>query len=168
MIHKHLTVRTRPVALKENTVIKGAVRVTVLTPCLFRVERSESGQFCDSATQRVWYRDMAPVPFCVKEEDLLTAWVHTLPQPQRDEMTALYAEMNARETLEAKIYKAIDKLEAVIQHNESDIATWLPLEYDLQLRYGAENVTFSAYMQGLKDHIDRWTREKIRRASPAE
>ena len=72
MIHKHLTVRTHPVALKENTVIKGAVRVTVLTPCLFRVERSESGQFCDSATQRVWYRDMAPVPFCVKEEDLLT------------------------------------------------------------------------------------------------
>ena len=36
-----------------------------------------------------------------KEEDLLTAWVHTLPQPQRDEMTALYAEMNALQTQEA-------------------------------------------------------------------
>ena len=39
----------------------------------------------------------------------------------REEMTALYQEMEARETVEAKIYKALDNLEAVIQHNESDI-----------------------------------------------
>ena len=32
-------------------------------------------------------------------------------------------------------YKALDKLEALISHNESDIETWLPLEYDLQLSY---------------------------------
>ena len=102
------------------------------------------------------------------EESVLHRWVQTLPAETRAEFTALLSEMEAMETQEAKIYKAIDKLEAVIQHNESDIATWLPLEYDLQLRYGAENVTFSAYMQGLKDHIDRWTREKIRRESPAE
>ena len=102
------------------------------------------------------------------EESVLHRWVQNLPAETRAEFTALLSEMEAMETQEAKIYKAIDKLEAVIQHNESDIATWLPLEYDLQLRYGAENVTFSAYMQGLKDHIDRWTREKIRRESPAE
>ena len=69
--------------------------------------------------------------------------------------------MNAMETLEAKIYKALDKMEAVIQHNESDISTWLPLEYDLQLRYGAENVTFSPWFQSLKSEIDQWTRRKI-------
>ena len=33
--------------------------------------------------------------------------------------------------LEAKVYKALDKLEAVIAHNESDISTWLPLELSL-------------------------------------
>ena len=36
-------------------------------------------------------------------------------------MTALYQEMEARETVEAKIYKALDNLEAVVQHSESDI-----------------------------------------------
>ena len=96
------------------------------------------------------------------EESVLHRWVQTLPGDTRREFTALLSEMEAMETQEAKIYKALDKLEAVISHNESDIATWLPLEYDLQLRYGAENVTFSPYMQELKDCIDRWTRRKIR------
>ena len=88
-------------------------------------------------------------------------WVQTLPAETREAFSALLREMEAMQTQEAKIYKALDKLEAVIQHNESDISTWLPLEYDLQLRYGAENVTFSPYMQQLKREIDAWTRRKI-------
>lgn len=95
------------------------------------------------------------------EEDILHRWVDTLPEPVSLEFQTLLAEMEAMQTLEARIYKALDKLEAVIQHNESDISTWLPLEYDLQLRYGAENVRFSPYMQSLKAEIDDWTRRKI-------
>ena len=44
--------------------------------------------------------------------------------------------METLETSEAKLYKALDNMEAVIQHNESDISTWLPLEYELQLTHG--------------------------------
>ena len=88
-------------------------------------------------------------------------WVQSLPTETRDEFVALLTEMEALQTQEAKIYKALDKLEAVIQHNESDISSWLPLEYDLLLRYGRENVTFSPYMQELKAYIDNWTRRKI-------
>ncbi len=95
------------------------------------------------------------------ERDAYDRWVQTLPEKTRTEFTALLSEMEALQTQEAKIYKALDKLEAVISHNESDISTWLPLEYDLQLRYGAENVTFSPYMQQLKAQIDDWTRRKI-------
>ena len=69
--------------------------------------------------------------------------------------------MNAMETREARIYKALDNLEAVIQHNESDISTWLPLEYDLQLTYGADKVAFSPYLRALKAEIDELTRRKI-------
>ena len=96
-----------------------------------------------------------------REEAAFDAWVQTLPEQQRREFTDLLMEMNAQQTLEAKIYKALDKMEAVIQHNESDIATWLPLEYDLQLRYGAENVQFSPWFRELKEEIDGWTRRKI-------
>ena len=44
------------------------------------------------------------------EDALLIQWVETLPQPYRAEMAALYAEMDALETPEAKLYKALDKL----------------------------------------------------------
>ena len=96
-----------------------------------------------------------------KEDALFDRWVQTLPEETKREFAALLEEMNALETQEARIYKALDKMEAVIQHNESDIATWLPLEYDLQLTYGAENVTFSPWFQSLKQEIDDWTRRKI-------
>ena len=95
------------------------------------------------------------------EKAAYDGWVRSLPADVRGEFTGLLAEMEAMQTQEARIYKALDKLEAVIQHNESDISTWLPLEYDLQLRYGAENVTFSPYMQALKAEIDTWTKRKI-------
>ena len=56
-----------------------------------------------------------------KEADVLGEWVKILPEPFDKEMAGLYQEMEEQQTLEARIYKALDKLEALIQHNESDI-----------------------------------------------
>jgi len=98
------------------------------------------------------------------EDDLYLRWVATMPETARTEFSQLLVEMDAMETVEAKLYKALDKLEALIQHNESDISTWLPLEYDLQLTYGLENMKFSPYMQQLRQEVDRWTRDKIAQA----
>ncbi len=88
------------------------------------------------------------------EEAALNAWVESLPEPYRTDLAALYTEMNALETQEAKIYKALDNLEAVVQHNESPLRTWLPLEHELQLTYGGDKVGFSPYMQALKAQLN--------------
>ena len=96
-----------------------------------------------------------------KESRVLDDWVQTFPEPERTQWLELYAEMNALKTQEAKIYKALDKMEAVIQHDESDLSTWLPLEYELQFKYGTENVQFSEYMKNLKAEIDKITQNKI-------
>lgn len=96
-----------------------------------------------------------------KEDAILRRWVRTLPENTSQEFAALLDEMDALETQEARIYKALDKMEAVIQHNESDIRTWLPLEYDLQLTYGADNVKFSPWFRELKEEINHRTRQKI-------
>ncbi len=95
------------------------------------------------------------------EEKLYDAWVDSFTEPQRTQWKELLMEMNALETREAKLYKAMDKLEALISHNESDINTWLPLEYDLQLTYGQENMKFSPYLIRLRKVIDQWTEDKI-------
>ena len=100
-----------------------------------------------------------------KEDRLYDAWVDTLPRETKAEFSSLLTEMNALQTQEAKIYKALDGLEAVFQHNHSDLSTWLPLEYDLQLTYGAENVAFSPVLQAIQEENNRVTREKIRSAA---
>jgi putative hydrolase of HD superfamily len=69
--------------------------------------------------------------------------------------------MDALETEEAKLYKALDKLEAVIQHNESDIRTWLPLEYDLQQTYAVAETQNDPYLKELRDLVLADTLKKI-------
>jgi putative hydrolase of HD superfamily len=99
------------------------------------------------------------------ERDVVSGFVQKLPEPYCAELTALFAEMDALETPEARLYKALDKLEAIQQHNEADIGTWLPLEYDLQLTYGAEQTAYSPYLQALRAAINENTKEKIRGAN---
>lgn len=95
-----------------------------------------------------------------REDALLEAWVDSMPEPLRGEMSALYREMNLRQTPEAKLYKALDGLEALIQHNESDISTWEPHEYDLQLNYAWDRM-FTPYLISLRQQIQEDTRRKI-------
>ena len=97
----------------------------------------------------------------VNEDQLFRNWIDTFPAAQRESFHALLDEMDALKTPEAKTYKALDKIEALISHNESDIKTWLPLEYDLQLTYGQENMKFSPYFTELRKAVDDWTKKKI-------
>ena len=95
------------------------------------------------------------------EEQIFAQWVAAFPQPQKEAFQSLLEEMAALESVEAKLYKALDKLEALIQHNESDLSTWLPLEYELQFTYGQEQMQFSPYVKELRAAVDQWTARKI-------
>lgn len=47
------------------------------------------------------------------------------------ELQALWLEFEAKETFEAKVANALDKLEAQLQHNEASIDTWLEVEREM-------------------------------------
>ncbi len=96
-----------------------------------------------------------------KEDALLADWVAGFPEPQRGEWQALLEEMDALQTPEAKLYKSLDRLEALIAHNESDLSTWLPLEYDLQFTYGKEQMDASPTLARIRAAVDDWSRRKI-------
>ena len=102
------------------------------------------------------------------EDAALRAWVTSLPEPHRTRLSALYAEMDARKSLEARICKALDGLEALIQHNEAAISTWAENEYALNLTYCDDRVEFSPYLIALREAIRADTLEKIREAEHAE
>lgn len=95
------------------------------------------------------------------EEQAIIKLLKELPEEQEKEMADLFQEMKEMETLEAKLCKGLDKMEAVLQHNEASIDTWLPLEYDLQLTYGEAEVAFSPYLMSLKQQLNEDTKRKI-------
>ena len=86
------------------------------------------------------------------EKEAVKGLLERIPESLCLEFTALFEEMEALETKEARIYKALDKLEAVISHNESDIRTWLPLEYELQKTYAAKSVQGFPFLEKLQEH----------------
>lgn len=97
------------------------------------------------------------------EDSLLSQWVNTLPPELSEDFSTLYEEMEAQVTPEAKIFKALDKLEALIQHNESPIDTWAENEYELNKTYAFDTVAFSAWLTDLRKEILRDTLDKIDR-----
>ena len=89
-----------------------------------------------------------------REHALRNQWIDALPSPYAAEVRDLFTEMDACETEEARLAKALDRMEAVITHNEGDPTTWLPLEYDLQHTYGVEEAAFSHALKELRTEVN--------------
>ena len=96
------------------------------------------------------------------EKFQLYNWVKSLSQPFRAEMLALYDEMEERKSVEAKLYKALDGLEAVISHNEADLSTWSDNEYELNLVYAEDKCTFSPYLMEFRKALRKESEDKIK------
>lgn len=84
-----------------------------------------------------------------------------LPQPISGEFSALFAEMEAMEAPEARVLKALDRMEAVLQHNEAPLDTWIPLEYELNRTYGTENAAPFPFLKALRELMRLDTEEKL-------
>ena len=90
--------------------------------------------------------------------------VATLPAEMAAEFTALYDEMDALETPEAKLFKALDNMEAVVSHNEASLDTWIPLEFTENMVYGEKAAECSEWTKGLRAELRRESEEKVARA----
>ena len=95
------------------------------------------------------------------EDSLLNKWVQSLPEELSKDIAELYKEMDAQKTKEAKLYKSLDKLEALIQHNESPLDTWSENEYELNKTYAFDTVAFSDWLTELRKEILDDTLKKI-------
>jgi len=76
------------------------------------------------------------------------------------EIHSLWYEFEARETYEAKVAFALDKLEVQLQHNEADIKTWEPIEYGFiySRRPYAE---FDSFLNELRVLIEQQAEKKL-------
>ena len=87
-----------------------------------------------------------------------------MPEITRKEFIDLWEEYELRETLEAKVGQAIDKLEAPLQHNISDISTWDENDFSIQGRYKMQYMRFNKFLIELRLEIEHMSRIKVTQA----
>lgn len=96
-----------------------------------------------------------------KEQQAIEFLLSKLPTKTAQELRELFCEMNALETDEAKLFKALDNIEAVVSHNEADISTWIEMEFEENLVYGKENCEWSKYTKELREILREQSIKKI-------
>lgn len=96
-----------------------------------------------------------------ERRDLL-ALVQPLSAPLRDEIVSLWDEYESAQSPEAKLAKALDKLETILQHtqgrNPSDF------DYRFNLGYGREHTATPPLIAQLRVVLDRLTEDRARSA----
>lgn len=92
------------------------------------------------------------------EEEAVRFLLGRLPEALGASITPLFEEMACCETKEARLCRALDKIETLIQHNEAGTETWLPLEYALNLTYGNEISESFEKTKRLRDEVREDTR----------
>ena len=93
------------------------------------------------------------------EEDAVGVLLAMLPQ--QVEYAALFEEMKQRKTAEAKLWRTLDMLEVVIQHNEAPLSTWIPLEHELNLTYGEAECAEFDYTKALRRLVRETSEKKL-------
>lgn len=103
-----------------------------------------------------------------KEEEAINKIVGMLDEKSGRELAELFAEMKEQKSMEARLFNALDKLEAVIQHNEAPIETWIPLEFELNKTYANEEVKGIKVMEDLREAVRQDTLDKLHKLLPPD
>jgi 5'-deoxynucleotidase YfbR-like HD superfamily hydrolase len=94
-----------------------------------------------------------------ERRDLVTL-LQTLPPSLREEITALWDEYEAAESPEAKLAKALDKLETILQHTQGRNPP--DFDYRFNLGYGREHTAGPPLIAAIRAVLDRATEDRAR------
>lgn len=97
------------------------------------------------------------------EEEAVRKLLRLLPEELEERWGRLFEEMWSMKTPEARAWRALDKVEAVLQHNEAPLETWIPLEYELNLTYGTEEAEAFPFLKELREAARKETLRKLER-----
>ncbi len=92
-----------------------------------------------------------------ERRDLLTL-LAPLPEPRRNEIAALWDEYEAASTPEARLAKALDKLETILQHNQGRNPP--DFDYRFNLDYGRRFTAYHPLIVELRRMLDEETERR--------
>lgn len=95
------------------------------------------------------------------EKKAIAHIVEGLPKRSVDEIISLWEEHEEKKTPEAQFAHALDKIEAVMQHNLSDIALWDQGDFNIHPYYKNQFFDYDPFLRVMKDFVDVQSMEKI-------
>jgi putative hydrolase of HD superfamily len=98
-----------------------------------------------------------------KEKQAIENLKQTLKDTNGQEIYDLFYEFEQKQSYEAKVANALDKLEVQLQHNHADFATWEEIEYDMSYMMD-KHVLFDDTLFELKRQIENEAEEKMKLA----
>lgn len=93
-----------------------------------------------------------------REERAVKQLIGRLPESQKQKILDLWQEYNSAETGEARLVKALDKLETIVQHNQGKNPP--DFDYEFNLGYGSRYTEYDNTVKNLRKMIDRDTAGK--------
>lgn len=93
----------------------------------------------------------------------LVSLLEPLPARSRAEITALWDEYEAAQSPEAKLAKALDKLETILQHTQGRNPP--DFDYRFNLGYGREHTASPPLIAALREVLDRATEDRARESA---
>jgi len=102
-------------------------------------------------------------PKAGKERKNLLVLLETLPDGIKQEIVALWDEYEAAASPEARMAKALDKLETLLQHNQG--ANPPDFDYAFNLEYGRKFTDAVPFAAALRTLIDAETEQKVARTN---
>jgi putative hydrolase of HD superfamily len=97
-----------------------------------------------------------------ERRDLVTL-LQPLPAPLQTEITALWDEYAAARTPEARLAKALDKLETILQHTQGKNPP--DFDYRFNLSYGREHTAGPPLIAALRRLLDQATEDRARESA---
>jgi putative hydrolases of HD superfamily len=95
-----------------------------------------------------------------REKQAIENLRQTLSSINGQEIYDLFYEFENKQTYEAKVANALDKLEVQLQHNHADFATWEEIEYDMCFMMD-KHVLFDETLFELKRQIEEEAEKKM-------
>ena len=96
------------------------------------------------------------------EKNAIKSIIDMVDGELKTELSSIFKEIDEQKTKEARIFKVLDKMEVVLQHNEAPIETWIELEYELNLVYGEKEAEEFPFLKELRNRLKIMSEEKIR------
>ena len=96
-----------------------------------------------------------------RERFAMSSISEMLPVGSRIELISLWQEYEDQQSIESKVVKAMDKIEAQIQHNEADISVWNEFDINNYASYLNKFCDIDESLSCLKNIIQGESREKL-------